>query len=122
MLFRHLDVDVYFLEFDDSRSGSFEPLRFLPALSSSSSPTVTSSGNRRRTPKDKVVVLGLISSKIPTLEDEEKIKERIEQAAKVVDGGKQRLGLSAQCGFSSTSHGNDVRSGRKDERGKKRKS
>jgi 5-methyltetrahydropteroyltriglutamate--homocysteine methyltransferase len=75
-----------FLEFDNERSGGFEPLRFLP--------------------KGKVVVLGLVSSKVPQLEDKAAIKARIQDAAKFAP--LDQLSLSPQCGFSSTSHGNDV--------------
>ncbi len=77
-------VDAFFMEFDTERAGGFEPLRFVP--------------------KDKTVVLGLVSSKTPKLEDKEFIKKRIEQAAKYVP--LENLCLSPQCGFSSTHHGN----------------
>jgi 5-methyltetrahydropteroyltriglutamate--homocysteine methyltransferase len=84
--FSKLDVDGFFLEFDDERSGGFEPLRYVP--------------------KGKKVVLGLVSSKIPQLEGKDSLKRRIEQAARVVP--LEDLCLSPQCGFSSTHHGNNL--------------
>jgi 5-methyltetrahydropteroyltriglutamate--homocysteine methyltransferase len=86
VMFANLDVDAYFMEFDSERAGGFEPLRFVP--------------------KDKVVVLGLITTKAPELEDKDFIKRRIDQAAKYVP--LERLALSPQCGFASTHHGNLV--------------
>ena len=83
-LFGDLDVDGYFLEFDDSRSGGFEPLRHVPA--------------------GKFVVLGLITTKRAELEDVDGLKRRIEEAARYVD--IDQLCLSPQCGFSSTEEGN----------------
>ena len=85
-LFNELRVDAYFLEYDDARSGDFAPLRFVP--------------------KDKTVVLGLISSKVAALESKADITRRIEEAAKVVP--LEQLCLSPQCGFSSTVHGNEI--------------
>ncbi len=85
-LFNELEVDGYFLEWDDERSGGFEPLRFLP--------------------KGKVVVLGLITTKRGELEDGDAVKRRIEEAARHVD--IDQLCLSPQCGFSSTVEGNDL--------------
>ncbi|MFZ0090517.1 MAG: 5-methyltetrahydropteroyltriglutamate--homocysteine S-methyltransferase [Solirubrobacteraceae bacterium] len=85
-LFGELDVNGYFLEFDDERSGSFEPLRFLAP--------------------GKLVVLGLVTTKRPQLEDREMLKRRIEEAARFVD--IEQLCLSPQCGFSSTEEGNDL--------------
>jgi 5-methyltetrahydropteroyltriglutamate--homocysteine methyltransferase len=82
--FSEVEADAFFMEYDDSRSGGFEPLRFMP--------------------KDRFVVLGLITSKRPELEDRDTIKRRIDEAAKYVD--IDRLGLSPQCGFASTSEGN----------------
>jgi 5-methyltetrahydropteroyltriglutamate--homocysteine methyltransferase len=79
-------VDGFFLEFDDERSGGFEPLRYIP--------------------KGKKVVLGLVSSKTAELEKKDALKRRIEQAAKVVP--LENLCLSPQCGFSSTHHGNNL--------------
>jgi 5-methyltetrahydropteroyltriglutamate--homocysteine methyltransferase len=84
--FSTLDVDGFFLEFDDERSGGFEPLRYIP--------------------KGKKVVLGLVSSKIPELEKKDFLKQRIEAAAKFVP--LENLCLSPQCGFSSTHHGNNL--------------
>lgn len=86
-LFNTLDVDGYFLEFDDERSGGFEPLRLLPR------------GNKR-------VVLGLVTTKHGELEDPDTIKRRIEAAARFAP--MEQLCLSAQCGFSSTKEGNDI--------------
>ena len=77
-------VDGFFMEFDSERAGGFEPLRFLP--------------------KGKKVVLGLVTSKSPVLEDKDFLKRRIEEAAKYVP--LENLCLSPQCGFSSTHHGN----------------
>jgi 5-methyltetrahydropteroyltriglutamate--homocysteine methyltransferase len=85
-LFNEIDVDAFFLEYDDSRSGGFEPLRFVP--------------------KNKLVVLGLITSKRPELEPKDVIKRRIEEAAQYVP--LDNLALSPQCGFSSSEHGNDL--------------
>jgi 5-methyltetrahydropteroyltriglutamate--homocysteine methyltransferase len=86
VLFNQLDVDAYFLEYDDARSGDFSPLRFVP--------------------KGKRVVLGLVSSKQPALEAKADLRRRIEQAAKLVP--LEQLCLSPQCGFSSTVHGNEI--------------
>lgn len=83
-VFSDLAVDGLFLEFDDARSGGFEPLHFVP--------------------KGKHVVLGLVTSKRPQLENKEDLKRRIEAASKHVD--LDQLGLSPQCGFASTSEGN----------------
>jgi 5-methyltetrahydropteroyltriglutamate--homocysteine methyltransferase len=80
-----LGIDGYFLEYDTERAGGFEPLRFLPR-------------------GDKVVVLGLITSKSGTLEDEDAVKRRIEEATKYVP--LDQLALSPQCGFASTEEGN----------------
>jgi methionine synthase II (cobalamin-independent) len=84
ILFNHLDIDGFFLEYDDQRSGDFGPLRFVP--------------------KGKIVVLGVMSSKRAEVEDRDAIKARIEEAARYVD--LDQLCLSHQCGFSSTVHGN----------------
>jgi 5-methyltetrahydropteroyltriglutamate--homocysteine methyltransferase len=84
-LFNQLNVDGYFMEYDDARSGSFEPLRFLPK------------GNKR-------VVLGLVTSKRGELENKDDIKRRIDEAAKYAP--IEQLCLSPQCGFSSTVEGN----------------
>lgn len=83
-LFGNEDAEAFFLEFDDERSGDFSPLRFVP--------------------EDKQVVLGLITSKKPELEDKEVIIERINEAAKYIP--LERLSLSPQCGFASTEEGN----------------
>jgi 5-methyltetrahydropteroyltriglutamate--homocysteine methyltransferase len=85
-LFNELDVDGYFLEFDDDRSGGFEPLRFVP--------------------KGKYVVLGLVTTKRPELESRDLLKRRIDEAAKYVPA--DQLCLSGQCGFSSTAEGNSL--------------
>jgi len=79
-------VDGFFCEWDDERSGGFEPLRYLP--------------------KGKRVVLGVVTSKRGELESKDFIKRRVEEAAKYTD--IDQLCLSAQCGFSSTSEGNDL--------------
>jgi len=83
-LFNELHVDAYFLEYDDARSGSFEPLRFVP--------------------DNKVVVLGLVTTKIAALEPVADIARRIDEAARYVP--LERLCLSPQCGFASTVQGN----------------
>ncbi|HEY2320934.1 MAG TPA: 5-methyltetrahydropteroyltriglutamate--homocysteine S-methyltransferase [Solirubrobacteraceae bacterium] len=83
-LFGRLDVDGFFLEFDDERSGGFEPLRFVPP--------------------GKMVVLGLVTTKRPELEDKDELRRRIEEAARYVS--IDQLCLSPQCGFSSTLEGN----------------
>ncbi|MBB3082202.1 5-methyltetrahydropteroyltriglutamate--homocysteine S-methyltransferase [Geodermatophilus sabuli] len=83
-LFGGLDVDGFFLEYDDARSGGFEPLRFVPP------------GKR--------VVLGLVTSKRPQLEDKDQLKRRIDEAAAYVP--LDQLAISPQCGFSSTVEGN----------------
>jgi 5-methyltetrahydropteroyltriglutamate--homocysteine methyltransferase len=83
-LFGELDVDGFFLEYDDARSGGFEPLRFVP--------------------KGKLVVLGLVTTKRGELEDKDDLKRRIEEASRHVD--IDQLCLSGQCGFSSTAEGN----------------
>jgi 5-methyltetrahydropteroyltriglutamate--homocysteine methyltransferase len=83
-LFGTLAVDRFLLEYDDERSGSFEPLRFVP--------------------KGKTVVLGLISTKVPRMEDPDVLVKRIEEASKFV--AIENLALSPQCGFASTADGN----------------
>jgi 5-methyltetrahydropteroyltriglutamate--homocysteine methyltransferase len=83
-LFSELEVDGFFLEFDDARSGGFEPLRFVP--------------------EGKIVVLGLVTTKRPQLESKDDLKRRIDEAAKHVP--LEQLALSPQCGFSSTVEGN----------------
>jgi 5-methyltetrahydropteroyltriglutamate--homocysteine methyltransferase len=83
-VFGGLNVDGLFLEYDDERSGTFEPLRFVP--------------------DDQIVVLGLVTTKTPELEPKDTLKRRIDEAAKYVD--IDRLCLSGQCGFASTVEGN----------------
>ena len=83
-LFGGLDVDGFFLEYDDARSGTFEPLRFVP--------------------KGKMVVLGLVTTKRGALESKDDLKRRIEEAGRHVP--VEQLCLSPQCGFSSTAEGN----------------
>ncbi len=86
IMFNELDIDAFFLEYDDPRSGDFAPLRFLP--------------------KGKTVVLGLITTKLGELETKDDIKRRIDEAAKFAP--IEQLALSPQCGFASTVHGNDI--------------
>jgi 5-methyltetrahydropteroyltriglutamate--homocysteine methyltransferase len=83
-LFGQLAVDGFFLEYDDARSGGFEPLRFVP--------------------RGKMVVLGLVTTKKGALEKKDDLKRRIDEAAKFVP--LERICLSPQCGFSSTVDGN----------------
>ena len=85
-LFNELQVDGFFMEWDDARSGGFEPLRFLP--------------------KGKTVVLGLMTTKRGDLEDADLLKRRIEEATRYAD--LDQLCLSPQCGFSSTVEGNEL--------------
>jgi 5-methyltetrahydropteroyltriglutamate--homocysteine methyltransferase len=85
-LFNQLAVDGFFLEYDDERSGGFEPLRFVP--------------------RSKMVVLGLVTTKRPALERKDDLKRRIDRAAKYVP--LEQLCLSPQCGFASTSEGNQL--------------
>jgi 5-methyltetrahydropteroyltriglutamate--homocysteine methyltransferase len=85
-LFNTLEVDGFFCEWDDERSGGFEPLRYVP--------------------KDKRVVLGLVTTKRGELESKDDLKRRIDDAARFVD--LDQLCLSPQCGFSSTKEGNDL--------------
>jgi methionine synthase II (cobalamin-independent) len=88
VLLGQVAADAYFLEYDDERSGGFEPLRFLPKGSS------------------KRIVLGLVSTKTPLLESKDALKRRIEAAAKYVP--LENLCISPQCGFASTFRGNPV--------------
>ena len=83
-LFGTLEVDRFLLEYDDERSGTFAPLRFVP--------------------KGKTVVLGLVSSKVPRMEEPEVLMKRIEEASRYVP--LENLALSPQCGFASTAEGN----------------
>jgi 5-methyltetrahydropteroyltriglutamate--homocysteine methyltransferase len=87
-LFGQLDVDGFFLEYDDARSGSFAPLRYVP--------------------EGKQVVLGLVTTKSPALEAKDDLKRRIDEAAEYVP--LEQLCLSPQCGFSSTVEGNNLTS------------
>jgi 5-methyltetrahydropteroyltriglutamate--homocysteine methyltransferase len=84
LLFNTINVGGYFMEYDSERAGGFEPLRFVP--------------------KNKTIVLGLVTTKTGALENTDEVKRRIEQAAKFVDLGQ--LCLSPQCGFASTEEGN----------------
>jgi 5-methyltetrahydropteroyltriglutamate--homocysteine methyltransferase len=86
VLFNDLNVDAYFLEYDDERSGDFAPLRFVPA--------------------NKTVVLGLVTTKLSELESADDLKRRVDDAAKYMP--LEQMCLSPQCGFSSTVHGNDI--------------
>jgi 5-methyltetrahydropteroyltriglutamate--homocysteine methyltransferase len=79
LLFNEIGVDGYFLEYDSPRAGGFAPLRFLP--------------------KRKVAVLGLVTTKSPTLESKDELKRRIEEASRYAP--LEQLALSPQCGFSS---------------------
>ena len=84
ILFNEININAYFMEYDSERAGSFEPLRFVP--------------------KDKTVVLGLVTSKSGKLESRDELKRRIEAAAKFIS--LDQLCLSPQCGFASTEEGN----------------
>jgi 5-methyltetrahydropteroyltriglutamate--homocysteine methyltransferase len=86
VLFNELKVDGYFLEFDTPRAGNFAPLRYMP--------------------RDKRLILGLVSSKTGELERPDDLKRRIEEASKLVP--LDQLGISPQCGFSSTVLGNKL--------------
>jgi len=85
-LLKEMDIDAYFMEYDDERSGDFRPLRYLP--------------------KGKTVVLGLVTTKFGQLEDKDALKRRIDEAAQYAP--MEQLALSPQCGFSSTVHGNNI--------------
>jgi 5-methyltetrahydropteroyltriglutamate--homocysteine methyltransferase len=85
-IFNEIAVDGFFLEYENERSGGFEPLRFVP--------------------KGKTVVLGIVSSKLADMESKDFIKGRIDEAAKYLD--LDQMALSPQCGFSSTVHGNQI--------------
>jgi 5-methyltetrahydropteroyltriglutamate--homocysteine methyltransferase len=89
VLFNNINVDGYFLEYDDERSGGFAPLRFVP--------------------KNKTVVLGLVTTKLGELESKQDLIQRVKEAAQYVP--LENLCLSPQCGFSSTVHGNDISQG-----------
>jgi methionine synthase II (cobalamin-independent) len=83
-VFGRANFDRFLLEYDDERSGTFEPLRHVPA--------------------DRTVVLGLVSTKLPALESESALEARVAEAARIVP--LDRLALSPQCGFASTHEGN----------------
>ena len=83
-VFAGIDVDRFLLEYDTERAGGFEPLRFMP--------------------RDKTVVLGLISSKEPALESVDSLRRRIDEASKYV--ALDNLAIAPQCGFASTMLGN----------------
>jgi 5-methyltetrahydropteroyltriglutamate--homocysteine methyltransferase len=85
-LLKEMNLDAYFMEYDDDRSGDFKPLRYLP--------------------KGKTVVLGLVTTKFGTMESKDDLKRRIDEAARYAP--IDQLALSPQCGFSSTVHGNDI--------------
>jgi 5-methyltetrahydropteroyltriglutamate--homocysteine methyltransferase len=85
-LLSEMNIDAYFLEYDDDRSGDFRPLRFLP--------------------KGKTMVLGLVTTKFGQMESKDTLKRRIDEAAKYAP--MEQLALSPQCGFSSTVHGNNI--------------
>ena len=85
-LLKEMDIDAYFMEYDDQRSGDFRPLRYLP--------------------KGKMVVLGLVTTKFGQLENKDDLKRRIDEAAKYAP--LEQLALSPQYGFSSTVHGNNI--------------
>lgn len=85
-VFRRARFQRFLLEYDDERSGTFEPLRHVP--------------------DDRVVVLGLVSSKTPRMESEEELRTRIAEAARIIP--MERLALSPQCGFASTHEGNTL--------------
>ena len=85
-LLSEMKLDAFFLEYDDDRSGDFRPLRFLKP--------------------GRVVVLGLVTTKFGQLESKDDLKRRIAEAAQYAP--LDQLGLSPQCGFSSTVHGNNI--------------
>jgi 5-methyltetrahydropteroyltriglutamate--homocysteine methyltransferase len=84
-MFNELDIDGFFLEYDDARSGDFKPLRFVPK------------GNKR-------VVLGIVTSKFGELEKKDDLKRRLDEAAKYMP--MEQMCISAQCGFASHTGGN----------------
>jgi 5-methyltetrahydropteroyltriglutamate--homocysteine methyltransferase len=85
-LFNEFDVDAFFMEYDSPRAGDFKPLRFAP--------------------RDKVIVLGLVTTKTPENDSKETLKRRIDEAAKYVP--LENLALSPQCGFASVARGNPI--------------
>ena len=98
-LFKDMQVDTYYLEYDTPRAGGFEPLKSLP--------------------ENKNVILGVITSKFPAMEDIEEMEKRVFEAAEYVAEGNgerredalKRLGVSPQCGFASHSAGNALKRG-----------
>jgi 5-methyltetrahydropteroyltriglutamate--homocysteine methyltransferase len=86
VLFNRMNVNAFFLEYDDERSGDFAPLRFMP--------------------KDKTAVLGLVTTKVADLESKDELKKRVEEAARYMPF--ENMCLSPQCGFSSTVDGNQI--------------
>jgi len=86
IMFGNLNVDGFFMEYDSERAGDFEPLKFVR--------------------DDQIIVLGLISTKVPELESKDEIMRRLEEATQYVS--IEKLCLSPQCGFSSTHHGNNL--------------
>ena len=89
VLFTEMNVDAFFMEYDDERSGDFAPLRFVP--------------------EDKTIVLGLVTTKLGALEPQAELLQRIDEASKFVP--LDQLCLSPQCGFSSTVEGNEITAG-----------
>jgi 5-methyltetrahydropteroyltriglutamate--homocysteine methyltransferase len=87
VLFNQINSDAYFMEYDTDRAGGFEPLRFVPR-------------------GDKIVVLGIMTSKTGELESKDELKRRIDAAAKYLP--LEQLALSPQCGFASTEEGNTL--------------
>jgi 5-methyltetrahydropteroyltriglutamate--homocysteine methyltransferase len=85
-LLAEMNLDAYFMEYDDDRSGDFRPLRYLP--------------------QGKIVVLGLVTTKFGEMESKDTLKRRIDEASKYAP--LEQLALSPQCGFSSTVHGNNI--------------
>ncbi|HEY8711029.1 MAG TPA: 5-methyltetrahydropteroyltriglutamate--homocysteine S-methyltransferase [Burkholderiaceae bacterium] len=85
-LLAEMNLDAYFMEYDDARSGDFRPLRYLP--------------------KGKIVVLGLVTTKFGEMESKDALKRRVDEASKYAP--LEQLALSPQCGFSSTVHGNNI--------------
>ena len=84
ILFNEINIDAYFMEYDSDRAGGFAPLRFVP--------------------KGKMIVLGLITTKVPQLEQVDELRKRIDQAAKYIS--LDQLAISPQCGFASDVVGN----------------
>ena len=84
--FRGLAIDFFFLEYDSERAGTFEPLRLVP--------------------EHKAIVLGLVSTKVAELESEDALVARVHDCAQYV--GLDRLGISPQCGFSSSEKANKI--------------